>query len=134
VVERARGFRPVLLGVVLFWVCVFAAFADECDSAVWQHPSNGYTSPSTANICAFYLTLGSFTSCVVDEVAGTATIDPIGETYGPEVWTRVGGPAACAAPEPEADPWTELDLMHAVVGVLWFFALIHGFSVGRVST
>lgn len=30
--------------------------------------------------------------------------------------------------------WTELDLLHAVVGVLWFFALMHGFTVGRSST
>jgi len=30
--------------------------------------------------------------------------------------------------------WVELDLLHAVVGVLLFFALVHGFVVGRSST
>jgi len=30
--------------------------------------------------------------------------------------------------------WVELDLLHAIVGVLWFFALMHGFVVGKGST
>jgi len=30
--------------------------------------------------------------------------------------------------------WVELDLLHAIVGTLWFFALVHGFTVGRAST
>ena len=30
--------------------------------------------------------------------------------------------------------WTELDLLHAIVGTLWFFALVHGFGFGRSST
>jgi hypothetical protein len=30
--------------------------------------------------------------------------------------------------------WVELDLLHAVVGVLLFFSLMHGFAVGKAST
>ena len=97
---RARGFRPVLLFVVLFWCCVFYASAIECDMAVW---SNGSTSSdSTADFCGWVTGVSGFygggsaiANCSVNEGAGTADFDYLPSAEH-QTWMRSGGPASCA--------------------------------------
>ena len=131
---RARAFRPVLLGVVLFWVAVFAAYAAECSPSSWTLQGVWWTSPSTSDFCAWYDTAtvdSKPSTCVVapDASSASTSYTTFGTSYS-ETWSRDAG--ACEEDE-ESEPWVELDLLHAIVGALWFFSLMHGFTVGRVS-
>ena len=147
IVSRARGFRPVLLGVILFWVCVFAAFAQATGPCAWAVTAGtgvgagdvGYAYAWTgADFCAGRGVAGSgmswATSTTCAQSGFIATVEFTDPGLGTYTVTGTGG--ACAAPpDPgEPDPWVELDLLHAIVGALWFFSLMHGFTVGRVST
>jgi len=137
IVSRARAFRPVLLAVILFWVCVFAAFAAPTCAGGWALVSGaagwGGSGHTGTDVCAYEaarLEWDEPISCT--QTGGTA------EMYAVYLGTSYGRTVGCASWDPgeeeDAEPWVELDLLHAIVGALWFFSLMHGFSVGRVST
>jgi hypothetical protein len=108
---RAPAFRPVLLGIVLFWCVVFYASAAQCESGFWKHPDNTFTSPSTDDVCAWYgLEVGAVPyTCYVDPSQSFAVITYNG---GPdEHWLRVGGAPPCASPE---DPASLIPLADAI--------------------
>jgi len=136
ITARARAFRPVLLGIILFWVCVFAAFAAPAScSGGWSSPDNSWGGAGTTvtDFCAFEvprLIAVGVTPGACAQTEGSATSSYI-------AGTTIERTHSCASWVPSSEDevlWTQLDLLHAVVGVLWFFALMHGFSTGRVST
>jgi len=134
IVARSRGFRPILLGVILFWVCVFAAFSAECLPGTWSHPSNGFISPSTSDFCSWYASqvVGTPHTCSVSSTSASADVTYNG---GPlEVWVRVGGAPVCD-PEPEAEvAMSSEQLLSVIAGFFGVGLLMHGFVVGRGST
>jgi len=152
-VQRARGFRPVLLGVLLFWACVFAAFAAPCTWTVTSGTGTGsgdvgyvYPGWQQDDFCAGRHNGGSgivwhpSTTCSqTGSIASVSfTLNAIGDpnvgTYevtgsGSECLGLGGGPG----PDPESVVWTEAQWLQVIFGGIAFFALMHGFVAGRTS-
>lgn len=140
--ERAAGFRPVLLGVILFWVIVFAASAQTvCDyrnASSWADV-NAFTvsAASLDAVCANRINAWGG-QCVIEGesalVYGGGVTDPslaVGSTWWWHRFTKVD--AACGTAPSGETLWGQLQWLQAIVGCLWFFALVHGFNAGRVT-